>query len=53
MDANSHTPKQYWYCRYHPFSLDESDTGDKSIKVFILGMRSVFWICIENLYVGI
>ena len=37
----------------HPFSLDESDTGDKSIKVFILGMRSVFWICIENLYVGI
>ena len=30
----------------YPFSLDESDTGDKSIKVFILGIRSIFWICV-------
>ena len=30
----------------YPFSLDESDRADKSIKVFILGIRSIFWICV-------
>ena len=32
----------------YPFSLHESDTADKSIKVFILGIRSIFWICVEG-----